>query len=103
MANENIKEIKDIVKWGSLIAIGMLLVEIRLSEMTELGKWVVWIVAFFVAIAPSAIALKKDAANTERRNIQHYTMTFTAPLTAVGFILFLLFPSIMKLGWGWIP
>lgn len=77
-------------------------VEARLSSATGFGKWIAWGIAFFVAVAPPAIALK-DAARVERRNVQHVAMTFTAPLTALGFFLFKFFPVLMDAGWGWIP
>ena len=77
-------------------------VEAHLSSATGFGKWIVWIIAFFVAVAPPAIALR-DAARAERRNVQHVAMTFTAPLTALGFFLFKFFPVFMDAGWGWIP
>lgn len=77
-------------------------VEARLSSATGFGKWIVWIIAFFVAVTPPAIALK-DAARAERRNVQHYAIVFTAPLTTLGFFLFKFFPVLMEAGWGWIP
>jgi hypothetical protein len=77
-------------------------VEARLSSATGFGKWIVWIIAFFVAVAPASIALK-DAARAERRNVQHHATTLTAPLTVLGFFLFKLFPALMNAGWGWIP
>lgn len=77
-------------------------VESRISGATGFGKWVSWGVAFFVAIAPPAIALK-DASRAQQRNVQHIAATFTAPLTAIGFFLFKLFPALTNVGWGWIP
>jgi hypothetical protein len=77
-------------------------VEAHLSGTTGIGKWVAWIVAFFVAVAPTVIALK-DAARVEQRNVQHHATTLTAPLTAVGFFVFQFFPSLMNTGWGWVP
>lgn len=101
--------------WGLLLTVGGQLyasmafvalvihfVEVRINGSTGPGKWAVWFVAFFVSIAPAAIALK-DAARAHPRNIQHMATTFTAPLTAIGFFLFLLLPAIMNAGWGWLP
>lgn len=90
--------------YASLVFVTLVIhfVESRLSGAAGLGKWVAWCVVFFVAFAPSAIALK-DATRAERRNVQHSAMTFTAPLTAIGFFLFKLFPPIMNAGWGWVP
>jgi len=101
--------------WGLLLTVGGQLyasmvfvalvihfVAAHLNDSTGPGKWAVWFVAFFVSIAPPAIALK-DAARAQPRNIQHIATTFTAPLTAIGFFLFLVFPAIMNMGWGWVP
>jgi len=77
-------------------------VDARLSGAVAFGDWVVWGVAFVVAVAPPAIALK-DAVRTERRNVEHSATTFTAPLTAMGFFLFKFVPAIMNAGWGWVP
>lgn len=66
------------------------------------GKSVAWLVTFLVACAPASIALK-DAAGAEVKNVQHTATTLTAPLTAVGFFLFLLVPSTLEAGWGWVP
>jgi len=90
--------------YASLVFVTLVIhfVEARLSSAIGMGKWVAWSVAFFVAVAPSAIALK-DAVRAERRNVQHSATTLTAPLTAIGFFLFKLFPVIMNAGWGWVP
>ncbi len=77
-------------------------VEAHLIGARGTGKWVAWVVAFFVAVAPPAIALK-DAAHAERRNVQHIAMTLTAPLTLLGVFLFRFFPAVMNVGWGWVP
>lgn len=90
--------------YASLVFVALVihLVESRLSGVTGLGKWVAWSVAFFVAVAPPVIALK-DAARAVRRNVQHTATTLTAPLTALGFLLFQFFPALMNAGWGWVP
>ena len=73
-----------------------------LAHSAGFGKWVAWLVAFFVASAPAFIALK-DAARAEAKNVQHVATTLTAPLTAIGFFLFLFAPSIREAAWGWVP
>jgi hypothetical protein len=90
--------------YASLIFVTLVInfVEPRLHGVTGFGKWVVRCVAFFVAVAPPAFALK-DAARAERRSVQHVATTLTAPLTALGFFLFEFFPAVMNTGWGWIP
>lgn len=66
------------------------------------GKWVLWIVGFWVACVPASIALK-DAARAEPKTVQHGATTLTAPLTYVGFFLFVFVPSVLRAGWGWVP
>jgi hypothetical protein len=72
------------------------------ADSAGFGKWVVWLVTFFVASAPAFIALK-DAARAEVKNVQHVATTLTAPLTAIGFIVFLVAPRTLDAGWGWVP
>jgi hypothetical protein len=78
---------------------------------TGIGKWLLWLVAFYVSLAPVWMALK-DATRKRQEGypemsigkiVPHYAMAFTAPLTGVGFFLFALFPSLTWWGWGWIP
>ena len=66
------------------VALVIHFVEARLNSATGFGKWTVWIIAFSVAVAPPAFALR-DAARAERRNVQHEAIVFTAPLTALAF------------------
>lgn len=90
--------------YASLVFVALVIhfVEARLSGAAKFGKWLVWGVAFFVAVAPAMLAIK-DAARAERRNIQHSATAFTAPITVIGFFLFKLCPAIMNAGWGWVP
>lgn len=90
--------------YASLLFVTLIInfVEARLSGTTGFGKWVVWVVAFIVAVAPTGMALK-DAARAERRNVQHHAITLTVPLTVIGFFVFCFFPAVMNAGWGWIP
>ena len=74
----------------------------HLSGQSGFGTWVAWIVAFLVSTVPVMAALK-DSAQAERRNVQHGATVFTAPLTAVGFFIFLFLPSAMHPLWSWVP
>lgn len=98
--------------WGLLItAAGQLYVSLAfaafvmqttssvLADSGGLGKWVAWLVTFFVATSPGFMALK-DAARHEEKNVQHFAPTFTAPLTVVRFFVFFFAPSIREAAWG---
>jgi hypothetical protein len=74
----------------------------RLQGADGFGGWAAWVITFFVASAPPFIALK-DAAGAEVKNVQHGATTLTAPLTALGFVVFVLAPSVLRAGWGWVP
>lgn len=78
------------------------IVEACIRDSVGFGKWIAWVVAFFVAVAPSSIALK-DSARAEHRTVQHHATTITTPLTVIGFFIFKMFPLIMNTGWGWLP
>ncbi|MFC1762452.1 hypothetical protein ACFL6U_10280 [Planctomycetota bacterium] len=90
--------------YASLVFVTLVInfVDARISDAAGFGKWIAWFVAFFVAIAPPAIALK-DAARAEQRNVQHHATTFLLPLTVIGFILFKWVPTIMMSVCGWVP
>ena len=83
--------------YASLVFVALVIqfVEAHLTGITGFGRWAVWIVAFFIAVAPAGIALK-DAARVQRRNVQHYAMTLTVPLTVIGFFVFRFFPAVMS-------
>jgi len=74
----------------------------RLAGVAGFGTWIAWTVTFLVACAPAFIALK-DAARAEVKKVQHGATTFTAPLTAIGFLVFVLAPGVLRAGWGWVP
>lgn len=70
--------------YASLVFVALVIqfIESRIAETTGFGKWAVWGVSFFVAVAPPVIAVK-DATRPERRNVQHTAATLTAPLTII--------------------
>ena len=74
----------------------------RLAGVAGFGTWIAWTVTFLVACAPALIALK-DAARADVKTVQHDATAFTAPLTALGFLVFVLAPGVLRAGWGWIP
>lgn len=97
----------------SLAFVVLVVMSVRsvIGETTGIGKWILWFVAFCVAVAPAWMALRDATAKRNQgyeglsvgRIVPHYAMAFTAPLTMIGFFLFALFPSLTSWGWGWIP
>jgi hypothetical protein len=88
----------------SLVFVAFVVVSIRslLGTTSGIASWLVWLVAWWVASAPTSFAMR-DAARVEVKNVQHWSMALTSPLTKVAFWLFVLLPSSMELGWGWVP
>ena len=78
---------------------------------TGIGKWILWLVGFCVAIAPALMALKDSTVKWKTRFdglspgkiAPHYAATLTAPLTVVAFFAFAFLLSLSALGFGWIP
>ena len=99
--------------YASLAFVVFIVLSVRnwVGETTGFGKWIIWIVAFFVSVAPVKMALK-DASAYWKENFegasagkitQFYAITFTVPITIIGFFVFVFFPSVTSFGWGWIP
>jgi len=99
--------------YASLAFVVLIVLSVRswIGETSGIGKWVLWLVAFFVSIAPGWMALK-DSAAKRRENFEglspagivpHYAITFTTPLTIIGFFIFAFFPYLTSWGWGWVP
>jgi hypothetical protein len=66
------------------------------------GRWLAWTVGSLIAVAPPLVALL-DWARDPGRQIQHSAVRATWVLTALGFVLFLSRPDLLRLGWGWVP
>lgn len=86
----------------SFVAIVLETTETVLANSTGFGRSIAWVVTFLVAAAPAFIALA-DAARAEPKTVQHAAAALTAPLTTVGFFIFLLAPDVLEAGWGWVP
>jgi hypothetical protein len=88
----------------SLVFVAFVVLSTRslLGDSSGLGRWLVWAAALWVAGAPTWMALK-EAARTEVRTVQHAALTFTAPLSTLGFFLFAFVPKAVSWGWGWVP
>ena len=73
-----------------------------LQKRTDLIGWIIWTIAFWVACAP-AFYNAKEASTKNEEKTQDIASTFTLILSPIGFLLFVFAPSIMKVGWGWMP
>jgi len=73
----------------------------RLAGQSGFGVWIAWIVTFWVANAPAVFAW--EHANKQQRGVQHEAIIFAAPLVAIGFFVFLFTPTVMHVGWRWVP
>jgi hypothetical protein len=74
----------------------------HLQGISGWGQWLPWTVCFVVATAPPLIAML-DWARQPERATQYLAARITWPLTVLGAFLFILRPSLMRLGWGWVP
>ncbi len=99
--------------YASLAFVVLIVQSVRswVGNTTGIGKWVLWLVAFCVAVAPAWMALKDSTAKWKEnfkglspgKIVPYYAATFTAPLTIIGFLVFVLLPASISWGWGWIP
>ncbi len=99
--------------YASLAFVVIIVLSVRswIGETTGIGKWFLWTVAFFISTAPVWMALKDSVAKRKENFeglspsgiVPHLAITFTTPLTIIGFFIFAFFPYLTSLGWGWIP
>ncbi len=73
-----------------------------LRNRPDLIGWIMWTVVFCGSGLPAYFALKA-ASRKEEKKTQDVATTFTLLVSLVGFWVFVLFPSVMNAGWGWIP
>jgi hypothetical protein len=74
----------------------------HLAGVHGAGKWIAWTVAFLVASVPSLVGVL-DWARDPRKAVQHRAIKITAPLSALGFVVFLIRPDLVRLAWDWVP
>jgi len=73
-----------------------------LTKRPDLIGWVIWMVAFVIAILPTTFALK-DAAKKVAKKTQDVAMTITSAIGVIGFWVFFFLPAAMTTFWGWVP
>ena len=99
--------------YASLAFVVLIVLSVRswIGETTGIGKWVLWLVGFCVAIAPACMALKDGHAKwkghfeglSPGKIVPYYATASTAALTIIGFFIFAFFPHLTSWGWGWVP
>ena len=72
-----------------------------LHGRNDLTGWILWLVLFFVSLLPSSVAMK-DAAEKPRKRTPDVAIMFTFVISGVGFWIFVINPSLIHAGWGWI-
>lgn len=73
-----------------------------LGESGGVGRFLVWVVAFYIANAPALIA-RKDAAREADKNVQHVATFVVTRLTLVASFVLLFMPSLLHGNLGWVP
>jgi len=73
-----------------------------LVDRPELIRWSVWVVTYCVSLLPVYFALR-DAKRKDAKTTQDLATSYTQRVSLVGFWVFILIPSVMNFGWGWIP
>jgi len=74
----------------------------HLAGVHGAGTWIAWPVAFLVALVPPLVGVL-DWGRDPGKAVQHRAIKITAPLSALGFFLFLIRPDLMRLAWNWVP
>ena len=74
----------------------------HLAAVHGLGYWLGWTVGTVIAVGPRLVAVI-DWARDPERQVQHSAARATLVLTALGFVLFLTHPTLLSLGWAWVP
>lgn len=74
------------------------------------GAWQIflWCVVVFVAAEPGAIAVNWVAAGQPDENltvsrVTTQTAVLTSSVNFAGAVIFVIFPSVVSWGWGWVP
>ncbi|GIW52803.1 MAG: hypothetical protein KatS3mg081_2158 [Gemmatimonadales bacterium] len=96
--------------YASLAFVALIVQSVRswIGNTTGIGKWILWIVAFCVAVAPAWMALKDSNAKWKEKFeglspgkiVPYYAATFTAPITIIGFLAFALISACYLMGLG---
>ena len=83
-------------------ALGIGLVRTLLANRPDLIGWIFWVVAFVISGLPALFAAKEAASKAEKKT-QDVASVITLVLAEIGFFIFVLFPSLMRVGWAWMP
>jgi hypothetical protein len=73
-----------------------------LVERPWAPAWPRWIVGWYLATAPVLFGGRR-MPGTAARDATDTAFAFELPISALGFWAFVLWPSALEWGWGWIP
>jgi len=73
-----------------------------LVERPWAPAWPLWIVGWYLATAPVLFGGRR-MPGTAARDATDTAFAFELPISALGFWAFVLWPSALEWGWGWIP
>lgn len=78
----------------------------------DVWVWPIWIVGFFTAISVAAGANRQavqeqrsgdEIAELTRNGVQYQALPVTGIVSMIGFFVFVFFPNLMSLMFGWLP
>jgi hypothetical protein len=73
-----------------------------LVERPWAPAWPLWIVGWYLATAPVLFGGRR-MPGAAARDATDTAFAFELPISALGFWAFVLWPSALEWGWGWIP
>ena len=71
--------------------------------------WLLWPVAFLAVMLPLSITLSSARLSARKAESPEYAtplvvaLDLTVVITFIGFLTFAFAPSVMRVGWGWLP
>jgi hypothetical protein len=73
-----------------------------LVERPWAPAWPLWIVGWYLATAPVLFG-GRGIPGAAARDATEAAFAFELPISALGFWVFVVWRSVLELGWGWIP
>jgi hypothetical protein len=73
-----------------------------LHSRPGLSAWPLWLVGWYLAMAPVLFA-GRDVPGTQVRDEQDVASGIALALTAVAYWVFVLWPNVLAVGWPWLP
>lgn len=73
-----------------------------LLSRPEALAWPLWLVGWYVAAAPLLFS-GRDPPGASARDAADVAVSVALPLVMVGYWVFVLWPTVLEAGWGWLP